>query len=669
VDTSTCSTIADLEYLIKKRFIALSKSWSSVDLFLEDYLLPSQEKIEIIQNNDNIRVEVRQMIIKQAGREEDCDDQERVKRRKQNKRLPDASNKSKRKQVDNSEEALNERKKKRIKPPENGVQDVNNTERNNKAKKKKKSTKDRKNPIKEPKMAKQVQKKHKPNLSTHTVTKNNNVSSLAQEERKYTKALALTGVVNSQLSKSSRPSKEKSNMEEKSGNPSQRVSSKSNVGKGKSNLEPLKTNSKKSKTSANGKGKDLITGKKTVNGIVTGKRAVDSDTSSSESSIESSSSSSSPTESSSESTDESGPSTSHSKVNGTVSRIASAELINNDKLPMHEIQHKIAKDSSVRKTGKDETGVSLKLHTNSKGNGAIGESSSSSESSTDTDKSADAVRKDTRSLSSSSSSSSSSSESEEEKAKLDGNKETSSSLLHPLLSSPSSQSFPSPSLLRGIQMQETNETSANQSPIHSITEKISLFGQKQAQQSTSRRQNKKPGSRNSTSHIRFDSEESDEETVEEQQEVCSTKDITDDFNSTPPSSNISASEQNHQASSEKAASECKEPLQRDYSLCTPLHGPPRSKDKIAYKVLELSASYTPEVSSYKEGTVVDFDASSGAITIELSKESLKKTRGDGNITGKFELVYDESEENVDNLEEDPEVVVPWNAMIDPVLIE
>ena len=54
VDTSTCSTIADLEYLIKKR-LALSKSCSLVDLFLEDYLLPSQEKIEIIQNNDNIR--------------------------------------------------------------------------------------------------------------------------------------------------------------------------------------------------------------------------------------------------------------------------------------------------------------------------------------------------------------------------------------------------------------------------------------------------------------------------------------------------------------------------------------------------------------------------------------------------------------------------------------
>ena len=70
-----------------------------------------------------------------------------------------SSNKSKRKQVDNSEEALNERKKKGLSPPENGVQDVNNTERNNKAKKKKKSTKDRKNPVKEPKMAKQVHKK------------------------------------------------------------------------------------------------------------------------------------------------------------------------------------------------------------------------------------------------------------------------------------------------------------------------------------------------------------------------------------------------------------------------------------------------------------------------------------------------------------------------------
>ena len=399
-----------------------------------------------------------------------------------------SSNKSKRKQVDDTEEALNEKKKKRIKPPENGVQDINNTERHNKAKKGKTSSKDRKNPVEEPTMAKQVHKKHKPNLSTHTVTKNNNLSSLAQEGRKSTK-----------LNKSSRPSKEKSNMEDKPGNPSQRVSFESNVGKGESNLGTLKTNSKNSKTNANGKGKHVITGKKTVDGIITSKKAVDSETSSLESSTELSSSSSSSTESSSESSDESGPSHSHSKVNGTVSQIASAELINNDKLPMHErsvkdVQHKIAKFSSVRKTGKDETRVSLKLHTNSKENGAIRESSSSSDLSTDRNKSANALRKDTRASSSLSSSlSSSSSESEEEKAKVVNNKETSSSLSHPVLPSPSSESFPSPSLLRGIQIQDTNETSVNQSPIHNVPEKISLVGQKQAQQSTSRGQNKKPG--------------------------------------------------------------------------------------------------------------------------------------------------------------------------------
>ena len=65
-----------------------------------------------------------------------------------------SSNKAERKQADNSEGVLNERKKNRSKPTENGVQDVNNAERYNKAKKEKHSYKDRKNPVKEPKMAK-----------------------------------------------------------------------------------------------------------------------------------------------------------------------------------------------------------------------------------------------------------------------------------------------------------------------------------------------------------------------------------------------------------------------------------------------------------------------------------------------------------------------------------
>ena len=401
-------------------------------------------------------------------------------------------NKSKRKQADDSEESLNARKKKRNKPPENGVQDVNSTERHNNAKKEKLSFKESKNPVKEAKIAKQVHEKHKPNLSTSTVAKNNkNVETLAQEGKKSTKTLALTStVVNTQLSKSSKSSKVKSNMEDKTGNPSRRFSSKANLGKRKSNLDPVKTYSKKSKTSD--KGKDLITGKKTLNGIVIGKRNKDGDASSSESSEESSSS----TKSSSESTDESGPSNSHLKVNGIVSPVASADLINNDKSPLHErsgkgTQLKIVKDSSQRKTEKDKNGVPLKLHADSKGNDAIRDSSS--DSSTDTDKTVNTIKKHTKFSSSSSSLSGSSSESEEEKAKVDNNKGTSSSLLHPLFSSPSSQSFPSPSLLRGIRLEDANKTSVNQSPIHAVKEKISLFGQKQDQQSTSKRQNKKPG--------------------------------------------------------------------------------------------------------------------------------------------------------------------------------
>lgn len=54
VDTSTCCTISDLEYLIMKRFELTSKN-VYIHLFLDDYLLPSREKIEVIQHNDKIR--------------------------------------------------------------------------------------------------------------------------------------------------------------------------------------------------------------------------------------------------------------------------------------------------------------------------------------------------------------------------------------------------------------------------------------------------------------------------------------------------------------------------------------------------------------------------------------------------------------------------------------
>ncbi|KAL9956288.1 hypothetical protein ACROYT_G037748 [Oculina patagonica] len=718
VDNSTCNTIADLEYLIKKRFKAVSKNCSSVDLFLDDYLLPSQEKIEIIQNNDNIRVEMKQATIKQDEESDDQATKKKAKSKKEDRHLPDQSNKSKRKQDDDNEEVFSETKKKRKKLPEKETQDGNTTKKNSKkVKKEKGSSQGSKNPVKEPKMEKAVRKKHK--SSVRAVAASDDSSLLVQEKRKSTKTLALpsTSTVNAQLSKSSKPSKGKSKTEHKPINPSQRLSSKTDSGKRKSTSEPLKTNSKTSKTSANGK--DLVTGKK----------AVDSDSSSSESS--------SSTESSSMSTDESGPSNSHSKVNGTLSPVTSPALINyTSKSPLHnserlgkEVQYKTSIGSkSVKlpngKESKDETVGTSKLSlfshssskengavrasspssssnfpvilriglgeltkslwfpvVNSKGNGAVRASSSSSKSSSDTDsfsnlssgngKSKNAITKDAR-LSSSSSSlspllSSSSGKNKKDEGKLENRKKTSSLLLQPmLLSSPSSLS--SPVALRRIQTENTSETSVNQSTMSSFTEKTTPLKQKQAQQSTSRRQNKRPDSSLSTSHIRFDSEESEEETDEDQSKVCSVKDNTDDLNSTQSSSSTVASKQNHQTRSKNPVSELKEPAKRDYSACTPLHGPPRSNDKIAYKVLELSASYTPEVSNYKEGTVLNFDPSSGAIKIELTKESMKKSQGDGNVTGKFELVYDESEENAENEEEDSEVVVLWSSMIEPVLI-
>ena len=51
-----CRIVADLEYLIQKRFeLHADSSKSCLNLYLDDYLLPSQEKIGIIQDRDNIR--------------------------------------------------------------------------------------------------------------------------------------------------------------------------------------------------------------------------------------------------------------------------------------------------------------------------------------------------------------------------------------------------------------------------------------------------------------------------------------------------------------------------------------------------------------------------------------------------------------------------------------
>ena len=56
LDTSTCRVVADLEYLISKRFDLSGKgSFRVISLYLQDSLLPSQEQIEVIRDNDDLR--------------------------------------------------------------------------------------------------------------------------------------------------------------------------------------------------------------------------------------------------------------------------------------------------------------------------------------------------------------------------------------------------------------------------------------------------------------------------------------------------------------------------------------------------------------------------------------------------------------------------------------
>ncbi|KAK9767402.1 hypothetical protein K7432_002848 [Basidiobolus ranarum] len=86
---------------------------------------------------------------------------------------------------------------------------------------------------------------------------------------------------------------------------------------------------------------------------------------------------------------------------------------------------------------------------------------------------------------------------------------------------------------------------------------------------------------------------------------------------------------------------------RNYNLYEPLLNP-KTGDLIAYKVLEMTASYTPEISDYKEATVISFDYSTNTITLKLSPNALKVNQGDwdGISTRKFELQPESDDEYV-----------------------
>ena len=98
-----------------------------------------------------------------------------------------------------------------------------------------------------------------------------------------------------------------------------------------------------------------------------------------------------------------------------------------------------------------------------------------------------------------------------------------------------------------------------------------------------------------------------------------------------------------------------------YDALAPLQGAPRVGDRIAFKVLEMSLSYTPEISDYKEAAVQEVDKK-GIVTLLLADQSKSRKMGDGTLTRKFELESDSEHEDNDTLE------IHWKQLIDSKLV-
>lgn len=118
--------------------------------------------------------------------------------------------------------------------------------------------------------------------------------------------------------------------------------------------------------------------------------------------------------------------------------------------------------------------------------------------------------------------------------------------------------------------------------------------------------------------------------------------------------NVKESNKSKQCNSHPASAEKKKPEKQqrkksqspppspkkiDYNKFESLIGAPRVNDKLAFQILEISESFTPEISDYKTGNVLDFDSASNEVTIKLNSKYnavLEKP-------SKFSVVEDENE--------------------------
>ncbi|KAM6245111.1 coilin [Porphyrio hochstetteri] len=107
---------------------------------------------------------------------------------------------------------------------------------------------------------------------------------------------------------------------------------------------------------------------------------------------------------------------------------------------------------------------------------------------------------------------------------------------------------------------------------------------------------------------------------------------------------------------------------RDYSVLPLLAAPPQVGERIAFKRLELTENYSPEVSDYKEGKIIGWNAEKKQIELEILSASAGQFAKE---PGKFDLVY-QSEDGAELIEyavpRDTKITESWDALIEPRLI-
>ncbi|GCB65605.1 hypothetical protein scyTo_0007755, partial [Scyliorhinus torazame] len=106
---------------------------------------------------------------------------------------------------------------------------------------------------------------------------------------------------------------------------------------------------------------------------------------------------------------------------------------------------------------------------------------------------------------------------------------------------------------------------------------------------------------------------------------------------------------------------------KDYSKFPLLAAPPQVGERIAFKMLELSENYTPELSDYKEGRLLSYNASTQQVELCVDSISTENSKE----PGKFDLIY-QTESGEDVVEyavtREPQVSESWSSLVEPRLI-